>query len=78
MVHIFNQKEPLITSDIREQANVRDILSANQVEYRVKAGYKHGASGHKARQAGIKSSEMYWYRILVKKSDFEKALYLIR
>ena len=36
MITIFNRKELLVTMDMNQQANVRNILSANGVDYTTK------------------------------------------
>lgn len=83
MIHIFNRKELLITWSMTELANIRDILASNNVEYTVKTNnlartYPY-SSGTRARTGsfGIRTDAMYQYVIYVKKSDYEKARFII-
>lgn len=83
MIHIFNRKELLITWSMTELANIRDILASNNVEYTVKtnnlARTSPYSSGTRARTGsfGIRTDAMYQYVIYVKRSDYEKARFII-
>ncbi len=83
MITIFNRKELITTFSIEKQSEVRDILSANHIEYHVKTINRSSpspmATGARARMGtyGQSMSSMYEYVIYVKKQDFEQAVFLI-
>ena len=83
MITIFNRKELFITIDMSRQSNVRDILSANGVEYTVKVTNLQSASvigSNRGRVGnfGINQNYSYEYKIYVHKKDYDNALRLIR
>lgn len=83
MITIFNRKELFITMDMNRQSNVRDILSANGVEYTVKVTNLQSASvidssRGKVGNFGINQNYSYEYKIYVHKKDYDNALRLIR
>ena len=79
MITIFNRKELLITTDMGRQGNIRDILSANGIDYTVRVINPQSARS-RARYGtfGIDSDHSYEYKIYVHKKDYEHALKLIR
>ena len=83
MITIFNRKELLITMDMSRQSNVRDILSANGIDYIIKVinlqstsavGSIRGRIGN----LGINQDYSYEYKIYVHRKDYDYALKLIR
>ena len=83
MITIFNRKELITTMEMNRQAEVRDILSQNGIDYTVKTtnlqaasvvGNQRGRTGN----FGINQEYSYEYKIYVHKKDFEKAKSLIR
>ena len=83
MITVFNRKELLITMDIKRQSNVRDILSANAIDYSVKVKNIQSSpviGGNRSRTGslGINPNYSYEYKIFVHKKDYDYALYLIR
>ena len=79
MMCLINRKELLMTASMERQANVRDVLEANGIEYRVRARRNTGGlSRSRTVMPGTKMESMYQYYIYVKRSDYEKAKYLIR
>lgn len=83
MITVFNRKELIITMDMNRQAEVRNLLSENGIDYTVKTrnlqtapflGNRRGCTG----SFGIKQDHSYEYKIYVHKKDFEKAVYLIK
>lgn len=83
MISIFNRKELLITYDMKIQSDVRIILKNHEIEYKVKVKnilsptpLSSGSRAHMG-SAGIDLSRAYEYKIYVKASDYEKALYLM-
>jgi len=76
MIHLFNRKELLLTSSMERQARVRDVLAANHIPYRVRTS--SNISRSRGVIPGMRMDLMYQYRIYVKRSDYEKAKFLIR
>lgn len=76
MIHLFNRKELLMTSSMERQARVRDALAANGIEYRVHTS--SNLSRSRGVMPGMRMDIMYQYRIYVKRSDYEKANFLIK
>lgn len=83
MITVFNRKELIITMEMNRQAEVRNILSKNGINYTVKTknlqtapflGNTRGRTG----SFGIKPDYSYEYKIYVHKKDFEKAISLIK
>lgn len=79
MICLFNRKELLTTCSLEQQAKVREILAANDVEYRVRARSNTGGFARtRTVIPGMKQELMYQYYIYVKHSDYEKAKFLTR
>jgi len=82
MITIFNRKELLITMDMSRQLNVRDILSANGIDYTIKVTNLQSASAvgnmrGRFGSFGINQDYSYEYKIYVHKQDYDYALKLI-
>lgn len=91
MINIFNRKEICITYDTAEQARVREILSDHHIDYEVftkdlahssqlgaTAGTVSIGGMLKADSvAGVDLHHCIEYKIYVKKSDYEQALYVL-
>jgi hypothetical protein len=82
MITIFNRRELLITMDFNKQADVRGILSANNIPCVTKTtnitngravGSRRGYHG----SFGVNQNYSYEYKIYVHKNDYEKAVNLI-
>ena len=83
MITIFNRKELLITMDMNQQSNVRNILSANGVDYTTKVTNLQSPSVFENKRGrygsfGINQNYSYEYKIYVHKKDYDYALSLIR
>ena len=83
MITIFNRKELLITMDMNQQSNVRNILSANGVDYTTKVTNLQSPSVFENKRGrygsfGINQNYSYEYKIYVHRKDFDYALSLIR
>ncbi len=84
MITIFNRKELFITFDMQKQAEVRQILQANGIDYQVKVINRKSASpvwsGTRAYTGTLREdlSKMYEYRIFVHKDDYEQAVSVMR
>ena len=79
MINIFNRREVCCTFDIKKQADVREKLSANGIDYIVRvynsdSANKFGRS-RRARYGsfGTDTDYVYQYRIYVHKRDYNKA-----
>lgn len=82
MITIFNRKELSITLDMKRQSEIREILSANNIEYVVKTTNLQSATVVGSQRAytgnyGINQDYSYEYKIYVRKKDFDKAVCLI-
>ena len=83
MLTIFNRQELIITTNMNRQADIRIILSQNEIEYTVKTtnlqsptaiGNRRGNRG----SFGINQDCSYEYKIYVHKKDYDRAKWLIR
>ena len=83
MITIFNRKELLMTFSMQEQYRVRDILSANGIDYKVKTvnpsarSYVGGSARGRSGSFGINSDAAYQYYIYVQAKDYGWAKSLI-
>lgn len=83
MLTIFNRRELLTTFSMEEQSRVRDILSQNHIDYRVKAVNPSARStlvtSGRARTGsfGVDMNCAYQYSIYVHKNDYARAQSLI-
>lgn len=83
MITFLNRKEVCVTFDMNRQAEVRDILQVNGIDYMVKVLNRKSPSpigaGSRARTGtfGENLSLEYEYKIYVHKDDYEEALHLI-
>lgn len=82
MITLFNRKELAITSDIKRQNEIRDILAANDIDYIVKVKNLLGTEIVGTRRTnfgsfGINQDYSYEYKIYVLKDDYERAANLI-
>lgn len=79
MIHLFNRRELLTTASVERQTRVRDVLVANGIDYRMQVrSNTGGASRSRTVMPGMRTDCLYQYYIYVKKTDYEKAKYLIR
>lgn len=83
MLTIFNRRELIVTMDMKRQAEVREILAQNGIDYDVKTvnlmtrSY-FGTQRARTGSYGVNLKCAYEYKIYVHKKDFEKAAFLIR
>ena len=79
MLTIFSRKELIVTMDSNRQAEIRKILSQNEIDYIIKttnlqnSGVLDSSRGHTGNM-GIDQSYSYEYKIYVHKTDYETAL----
>lgn len=84
MITIFNRKELFVTFDLQKQAEIRQILQANGIDYQIKVTNRKSASpvwsGTRAYTGtfGEDLSQMNEYKIFVHKDDYEQAVYLMQ
>ena len=83
MITVFNRRELLITMDMGMQSRVREILSANGIDYTIKVTNLQNSSIFENKRGrfgsfGINQDYSYEYKIYVHKKDYDFALKLIR
>ena len=82
MIHFFNRKELMMTYDLRQVNDIREILRANRIDYHVKASYPRSASAIGAGRARTASfgpvRQQERFTVYVHKADYDRALYLLR
>ena len=82
MIAFFNRRELMITSDLREVNNIRELLLANKIEYLVKDSDQTAAKTLGAGRARTSTftlgRKQAYYVIYVHKDDLEYAKYLLR
>ena len=82
MIHIFNRRELLLSYDLRQVNDIREILRANRIDYLVKTSYPRQSSAMGARRAGTASfgsaRQQERYTVYVHKTDWDRAMYLLR
>lgn len=79
MITIFNRRELVTTFSMEKQARLRDILSQNDIPYRIKSDSHPSGSYTRGRTGSFGQNSAYacQYTIYVHKSGYEKALHLI-
>ena len=81
MITIFNRREVCLTFDVHKLAKVREILSANRIDYKIKRFNRGGgfgnSSGRRMGNFGINVEYGTEYAVFVKKADFEEAMELL-
>ena len=83
MITIFNRKELIVTNDMKRQSQIRDILSADGIDYTISTKNIMGSQTGGSRRStfgntGLNQNYSYEYKIYVHKKDYDKALFLIR
>ena len=82
MIHLFNRKELLMSYDLRQVNDLREILRANRIDYYVKAASSRtpfAMSESRARTASFgPARSLERYTVYVRKADYDRALYLMR
>ena len=82
MINVFNRRELVTTMSMDRQAQVRNILASNGIDYTVKTVNLQSASALGSRRGvmgsfGVNQDYSYEYKIYVHKNDFEKAKHLV-
>ena len=82
MIHIFNRKELLMSYDLRQVSDLRELLRANRIDYYVKvSGPRSVASigaGRNRMYSFGHDSNLERYTVYVHKTDWEYAQHLLR
>jgi len=81
VITLFNRRELIITRSMEKQAQVRNMLADENVDYIVRTSGAHGRGvpGRRAYTGSFGQNAEFdrEYRIFVKKEDYDKAKYLI-
>lgn len=83
MITIFNRKELFVTFSMQKQSKIRDILSANNIDYKIKVlnnlSPSNISSGIRSNSntLGINTDLTYEYIFYVHKTDYDEAMYLL-
>lgn len=82
MITVFTRKELLVTSDLKRQADVREILAANGIPYTVRVTNRQnaailGSSRARTGSFGMNQGLAYEYKIYVHRKDYDHAAKLI-
>lgn len=82
MITVFNRKELMITMDFNKYADVKEVLSANNIPHVTKTANLTNAQAvgsHRGYQGslGVNQKYSYEYKIYVHKRDYDKAVGLI-
>lgn len=83
MLTLYNRKELLITMDMKRQSEVREILTAQGIEYKVQTTNRESPTAFDRQRVysgslGIDQNQVYEYKIYVNKKDYDAAIGLIR
>ena len=82
MITFFNRRELMITRDLREVTRVREVLTANRIEYLLKdfnQRITNSIGAGRARTSALTlGRKQEHYVIYVHKDDLEYAKYLLR
>ena len=79
MITLFNRKELCTTYDAIRQNQVRDILAANHIDYKIRLYDPARTASRSCSHGtiGLNPDHGTQYYIYVKKEDYEKATYLL-
>lgn len=82
MITLFNRRELTVTLSMKRQSEIRKLLAANHIDYRLKTrGQGDSLIRADVRtlfgSAGINPEHQYIYTFYVHKNDYEKALHVI-
>lgn len=83
MITIFNRRELFLTYDMERQIAIRVLLRSNNIDCRVKVtNLLHpspftGSPRVRTGTLGLDLSKTYEYKFYVRKSDYERAKYLL-
>lgn len=83
MILPWNRKELLLTRSMSDQARIREILAANEIDYVIKVRIGHVQALPTKQWAlfgrlGENQDASCEYQIFISKKDYERAQWLIR
>ena len=82
MIHIFNRRELLLSYDLQQVNDLRELLRANRIDCLVKVTGPRSAVSMGASRSRIYSfghdRSMERYTVYVHKADWEYAMHLLR
>lgn len=84
MITVFNRKEILVTYDMKRQSEICTILGVYKIDYDVKVKNILSSSSMRAGSRmytgshGVDLTKSYEYKIYVKKTDYERAVFLMK
>jgi len=82
MIHMFNRRELLMSYDLRQVSDLRELLRANRIDYYVKVSSPRSAASIGAGRSRMCSFghdlNMERYTVYVHKTDWEYAKQLLR
>ncbi|MBU5332504.1 hypothetical protein KQI61_09855 [Anaerocolumna aminovalerica] len=73
MITIFNRRELVTTYSMENQANIREILKSNKIDYRLKTITKNSRIRGNITIIGQNINQAYEYIFYVHKKDLEYA-----
>lgn len=79
MIHIFNRKEVSTVFSMKEQARIREVLSKNKIDYRIRTTNRTSSSpfssGSRSRTGSFVQNKdiAYEYKFYAHKKDYERA-----
>lgn len=77
MIMPWNRRETAVTMDLKQQAEIRDILASHGIEYQVKTtslARRRGQTG----SLGLDLAYAYEYKIYVHQKDYAQASRLLQ
>ena len=82
VIHMFNRRELLMSYDLQQVSDLRELLRANRIDYYVKASGPRSAASIGAGRSRMYSfghdRNMERYTVYVHKADWEYAMHLLR
>ena len=81
MITVFNRRELLMTYDLRQVSDLRELLRGNRIDYYVKVSGPRSAASIGAGRSRMYSfghdSNLERYTVYVRKTDWEYARHLL-
>lgn len=82
MITIFNRREVCLTFDVHKLAKIREILSSNGIDYKIKSINREGnhfgdSSRARGGNLGINVEYGQEYAVFVRKEDYEDTMGLL-
>jgi len=77
MITIFNRKELFITYSLEKQWQIRNLLSAQKIEYLISTMGNFWQTDSRGVGYNIPVRAQTEYKIYVKKKDYDKAVYIL-